>query len=83
MALTDNELILHELMQIKKLTVLRAKNVLDVKEVALLLGKAPKTIYNQMSSIPHYTDGNKVLFKRDEIEAWMLEGMRSVTPVTL
>lgn len=62
-----------ELEEIKKLTLLGAKNVLTVPDVALLLGKATKTIYNMLDELPHYRNAHGIYFKREEIEAWQCQ----------
>jgi len=56
--------------RIERLTLLSAKNVLTVDDVALLLGRSPKTIRNQMGTIPHYKNGKSVYFRREELEQW-------------
>lgn len=63
----------NELKEIKKLTLLGAKNVLNVSDVALLLNKAPKTIYNMLDELPHYRNAHGIYFKKDEIEAWQCQ----------
>lgn len=62
-----------QLSEIKKLTLLAAKNVLSVADLALLLDRSPKTIYNSLDEIPHYRNGKGIWFKRSEIEAWQCQ----------
>lgn len=62
-----------ELVEIKKLTLLGAKNVLNVNDVALLLGKSRKTIYNMLDELPHYRNAHGIYFKKNEIEAWQCQ----------
>lgn len=57
--------------RIEALSLLGAKNVLSVKEAALLLGRSEKTVRNRLSEIPHYRGAMGVVFKRDELEAWL------------
>lgn len=57
--------------RIEAYTLLAAKNVLNVNEVALLIGRSPKTIRNRMDEIPHYTGPEGIRFIRSEIEEWM------------
>ncbi len=47
---------------------------LGVKEVSLLLGLEESTVYGLTSQrkIPHYKPGKKLLFKKSEIEEWIL-----------
>lgn len=61
----------NRLERIERMTLLAAKNVLSVDDLALLLGLSPKTIRNQIDDIPHYRDAKAhVWFKRSEIENW-------------
>ena len=63
----------HRLDRIESLSLLAAKNVLNVNDVALLLGRSPKTIRNNINEIPHYRNGSGIWFKREEIEAWQCQ----------
>ena len=58
---------------LEKLSLLAAKNVLSVKEAALLLGRSEKTIRNRLDEIPHYYGPLGVTFKREELESWMCQ----------
>ncbi len=60
----------NRLARIERMTLLAAKNVLSIKEAALLLGRSEKTIRNRLDEIPHYYGGTGLAFKRDELEAW-------------
>ncbi len=55
--------------RIEKMTLLAAKNILTVDDLALLLGRSPKTIRNTIDDFPHYKSGKNVYFKRAEVEA--------------
>ena len=66
----DSE-ITRRLDRIERLTLLAAKNVLTVDDLALLLGKSPKTIRNQADEFPHYKNGKNVYFRKDEIEDFL------------
>lgn len=48
---------------------------IDIKQVAEYTGISPSTIYKLTSSgqIPHYKPTGKLLFKREEILAWIEE----------
>ena len=59
--------------RLEKLTLLAAKNVLNVEDVALLMGRSPKTIRNIIGEIPHYKNGRGVWFKRDEVEQYLCQ----------
>ena len=64
-----DEKILTELRELKSLSLLAAKNILGVSDLALLLGLSEKTIRNNIERYPHYKDAQgRVWFKRDEIE---------------
>lgn len=69
----DN-LLLTELAEIKRNTLLAAKNVLTLDDVALLTGLSKNHLYNLTSrnEIPYYRPrGKQIYFDRAEIEAWM------------
>ena len=71
-----------QLNEIKVLTLLAAKNVLTVQDVALLLGKSPKTIYNMVDELPHYRNGHGIWFKKQEIEDWQCQIQhKALTPL--
>lgn len=57
--------------RIERLTLLAAKNVLTVDDLALLIGRSPKTIRNQIADYPHYKNGKSVYFRKDEIESYL------------
>lgn len=59
--------------RIETLALLGAKNVLTIKDVALLLGKSPRTIRNIVDELPHYRNGHGIWFKKSEIEAWQCQ----------
>ena len=53
--------------------LLAVKNVLSVKEAALLMGRSEKTIRNRLDEIPHYYGPMGVVFRKDELEAYMCQ----------
>lgn len=59
--------------RIERLTLLGAKSVLSIKDVALLLGKAESTVRNNLDEIPHYRNGHGIWFKREDVEAWQCQ----------
>ncbi len=66
--------ILKRLQVIEYNTLLAAKKVLDLSDVAALTGMSKSTIYKLTSEkkIPHYKPTAKLLyFDRNEVEAWM------------
>nr|DAS34840.1 MAG TPA: helix-turn-helix domain protein [Caudoviricetes sp.] len=60
--------------RIERLMVIGAKNVLTTSELALVLGVSASRIRHMVSEreIPHYRQGNKVFFRKSEIEDWQL-----------
>lgn len=67
--------------RIESLTLLSAKNVLSINDVALLLGKAPRTVRNMVDELPHYRNGHGIWFKKNEIEAWQCQVRHKVVGV--
>ena len=66
--------------KIQSLTLLAAKEVLNVEDVHLLTGLAKQTIYNLVHKreIPCYKkDGHSVRFKKTEINEWFLQNRQS------
>lgn len=60
--------------KIEALSLLAAKNVLDINDVAILTGFSVGYIYRLTSQhkIPHYKpNGKSLYFDRAELEAWM------------
>ena len=70
-----NEEIQAQLDRIERYATLKAKEVLNVEETALMLGISKSRIYHLASSreIPHYKQGKSIYFKKSEIEEWMLQ----------
>lgn len=50
-------------------------DIIGVEEAVILTGYKKSTLYRKTSTntIPFHKRGNKVIFKRSELEAWMLE----------
>lgn len=67
--------VMDRLESIERMTLLAAKNVLDLSDVALLTGYSKKYLRLLIArrEIPHYRRGNRLYFSRDEIDGWMLE----------
>lgn len=74
----DNADIIARLTKIEALTVLAAKNVLSVKDAALLTGRTEKSIRNRLPEIPHNKGPMGVVIARKDFEEWLL-GV-SITP---
>lgn len=70
---TMEEKILQEIEELKSLTLLAAKSVLTIDDVALLTGISKSTLYKMTckKQLPHYKPNSKLLFfDRKEIEEW-------------
>jgi len=61
--------------RIERLVLLGSKEVLDTREVALLLGISESRVRHLTSerSIPYYRQGAKLYFKKSEIELWQTQ----------
>lgn len=70
-----------QLDRIEKASLLAAKNVFTVKDLALYLGKSEKTIRNNVDSIPHYRGGAGIVFLRSEIEEWQCQVKHNVISI--
>ena len=73
----DEKTISRELAEIKAFSLLAAKSVLTLDDVALLTGLSKSHLYKLTSSkeIPHYRPNGKfIYFSKDEIEKWMMRG---------
>lgn len=55
-----------------------AKEILTVSEAAEFTGLAKQTLYafTSQRTIPHFKRGKNILFKRSELEIWMLQNRR-------
>lgn len=65
-----------KLNQILVYSLLAAKNMLTLDDVALLTGLSKSHLYKLTCNrqIPHYKPGKQLYFDRSEIEAWMRQG---------
>ena len=66
--------ILEKLTEIERYTIIAAKNVLNLDDVAILTGLSKSHLYKLTSTkqIPHYKPNAKAMyFDRKEIEDWM------------
>lgn len=70
------ETILKELQEIKRYTLLQAKQVLDMDDAVLLTGLSKSRLYTLTSQnkIPFHKspEGRNIYFSRDELNEWML-----------
>ncbi|MBR3794197.1 MAG: helix-turn-helix domain-containing protein [Alistipes sp.] len=70
------ETILKELQEIKRYTLLQAKQVLDMDDAVLLTGLSKSRLYTLTSQnkIPFHKspEGRNIYFSREELNDWML-----------
>ena len=68
--------ILKELQEIKRYTLLQAKQVLDLDDACLLTGLSKSRLYalTSQGKIPHHKspEGRCLYFSREELNEWML-----------
>ena len=67
--------LLEQAIALKKASPSDAKEILNVTEAADLTGLARQTLYGMTSqrTIPFFKRGKRILFKRSELEQWLLE----------
>lgn len=65
----------NKLDNIRELTLIGAKTVLNLEETALFTGLSIGHLYRLTSGkqIPHFKKNRKLYFKKVELEDWMLE----------
>lgn len=61
--------------EIRDLTAITAKTVLELTEAALFTGFSKDHIYRLTctNKIPHYKKNRKLYFRKDELEQWLTE----------
>lgn len=61
--------------RIERLLQIASKEALNTTEAALQLGISVSRVRHLTSAkkIPHYKQGNKIYFKKKELEAWQLQ----------
>lgn len=61
--------------RLERLTLIGAKDVLDIDEAAILIGMSVGHIYRLTSAreIPHYKKNRKLYFNKAELNEWMQE----------
>lgn len=71
-----NEVIMNELKELKKLTLLGAKTALNMNDVCLLTGLSKSHLYKLVCNkqVPYYKSagGKLTYFNKNEIENWLL-----------
>lgn len=76
-----NEEIKQQLDRIERNSLLAAKKVLRIEDVALLTGFTKSRIYAMtcVGAIPHYKPtGKTIFFDREEVEAWLTQNRTRV-----
>lgn len=65
--------ILFRLENIERMTMLAAKNVLNLEDASFITGISKSSLYKMTSSreIPHYKNKKYLYFDRKELEDWM------------
>ena len=65
--------ILERLENIERITMLAAKNVLNLEDASYITGISKSTLYKMTSlrKIPYYKNGKYLFFDRKELEDWM------------
>lgn len=72
----SENLILEKLERIEQLTLLKAKDVFNMDDLALYTGFTKEWLYKLVSrrAIPYYKSGGKMnFFRRADIDAWLLQ----------
>lgn len=69
--------------RLEAITLIGAKNVLDIDEAALFTGYSKGHLYRMTSGrqIPHFKKDRKLFFRKDELEAWLTAGDNRVRTV--
>lgn len=78
--MTTEDKILATLEELKQVTLLGVKEVLDVNDVAALTGLSMSSIHRLTSKrlIPYYKpNGGKLFFKKSEINQWLLRNRQA------
>nr|DAH17127.1 MAG TPA: helix-turn-helix domain protein [Bacteriophage sp.] len=74
------EKILERLDQIQQYLMLQVKQVLNIKEAAIILGMQPETVRGMVNkhTIPFYKPNRNLLyFRKEELEQWMMQNRTS------
>jgi len=53
------------------LAYLQTDRYLDLKEAAQYLPLSKRTIWEHRNTIPHFRYGNKIIFRKSELDRWM------------
>lgn len=74
--MSELELLREEIRELKAISLIGQKEVLDIDEAAIITGLTKQTLYtlSRIRQIPHYKSkgGKKSYFKKSELIEWML-----------
>ena len=74
--MSEIEILRSEIRELRTISLIGQKEVLDIGEAALMMGLSKQTIYTMCRNraIPHYKSkgGKKSYFKKSELTDWML-----------
>jgi excisionase family DNA binding protein len=74
--MSEIEILRSEIRELRTISLIGQKEVLDIDEAALMMGLSKQTIYTMCRNraIPHYKSkgGKKSYFKKSELTDWML-----------
>lgn len=61
--------------RIERVALLSVKSALDINDASVLTGMTVQSLYRMTSEkrIPHYKRGTRLYFKKEDLEAWMLD----------
>ncbi len=64
-----------QLDRIERLTLIGAKNTLDINEAAIYTGRSVGYLYRLTSGreIPHFKQAGKLYFRKSELDDWMTQ----------
>jgi excisionase family DNA binding protein len=75
--MSDLELLRNEIRELRTISLIGQKEILDIDEAALMMGLSKQTLYTMCRNrtIPHYKSkgGKKSYFKKSELNDWMLD----------
>jgi excisionase family DNA binding protein len=75
--MSELEMLRNEIRELKTISLIGQKEVLDIDEASMLTGLSKQTLYSMCRdrAIPHYKSkgGKKSYFKKSELTEWMLD----------
>ena len=74
--MSDLELLRNEIRELRTISLIGQKEILEIDEAALMMGLSKQTLYTMCRNraIPHYKSkgGKKSYFKKSDLTDWML-----------